>query len=521
MAGNWPPDTARNGLDTLDQKIRRSIRRVEDMAERVPRRTWEVAGTAFFALFLTWLALKNFIYAFAAIVTLSAGIVLLRAPILLVYALFFMVPIAWVNLLGERLRIVTFLTVIGVGFFMTQAIFKRVSLKMESLYIAIGVYVIICLLSVLNSVDVAFSLTGMKYYIISLLFGLVVIMAVRERQHLVVIIGIILGWGVVNSILAVAQSTISPVFFPAYHFNVFGMDIVESYAVGTIRRASGTFESGPRLAMFLLLPLAMALTFFFRDLFRRKVLWIFLLMVLTAGLFVSFTRIGVVLAVAYLGLYYFFEPQKARIVKTSLAMGGVAVVVLILLFFVIPSDVVGAMETRFTQEGDQVYLDRFYFLYNALMAFTEKPLLGWGVKTYTLHSWDFMQRYPVPWKSLAWDAASLNMPENVPVHNDYGRMLAETGIFSLLAFLTVYVLAFKNLFYTVKRAADPVVESLAISFILFLGVMTVYWFFHEYIMEEPFVSVMPFAFSIVLKRFADENPKPPPARILVEPAAPS
>ncbi len=486
----------------IDDAVGRAAVIADETVSRIPRGFWEAALLVAFALVVSALALKNLVFAFAAVTVLVAATLLLRSPILVVYATVGMLPLSWVNLLGERLRVVTFMTLVAFGFYFSQLVLRRERPSVEPLYKWIAAYVAICFLSILNSVDPAYSITGMKYYLFALVFALALIMSMNTRRHLVVFATIILAWGVVQSLLAMAQSIGSPWFFPAYHFNVHSMDIVSSYAIGAIRRASGTFESGPRLAMFLLLPTAISLTFFFRNIDGRKVLWGSVLVVLAMGLFFSFTRIAVVLAGGFLFLYYFFEPEKARLWRTTFTVLTLSAIILILFTFFFPADVYDAMEARFTQEGDQIYLDRFYFLYNALMAFTEHPLLGYGFKTYTIHSWDFMQRFPVPWRSLAWEVSSLSMPQSVPVHNDYGRMLAETGIFSLAAFVGTYVIAFRNLREVVRRAKDPVIEAMGIAFTLFLAVMIVYWFFHEYIMEEPYVAILPFAFSIILRRMA-------------------
>ncbi len=472
----------------------------------MPRKYAEAFITAGFAFLVCFLAFKGFMYAFAAVLALFASLWMLRRPIVLVYAVFVMIPVGWINLLGDRLRVITFLALIALGYYCLQKVVLREDEPFEPIYAAFGAYLLFCFLSLINSSDVSFSITGMKYYLFSLAFGFTLIQAVKTPDHLRTVAAILLGWGVFQALLALAQSIVSPSFFPAYHFHVFSMDIVNSYAVGAIRRASGTFESGPRLAMFLLLPLALSLTFYFKNFLGRNALWMMLLGVIALGLFVSFTRISIILAPTFLLMYYFFERENQRVWRTAFTIFIMVGIVLILVQFAIPEDVYKAMGVRFGQEGDQVYLDRFYFLYNALMAFTEHPIIGWGVRTYTLHSWEFMQRYPVPWRGLSWDVSPLAMPENVPVHNDYGRMLAETGVFSLIAFVVIAALAIKNLRYAAKRAADPLVQSLAIAFTLFLAVMIVYWFFHEYIMEEPFVSVLPFAFSVVLRRMADQNP---------------
>jgi O-antigen ligase len=455
------------------------------------------------ALFLSALVLKSHILALAAIVVLFAFVFLLRQPVWMIYLTVAIIPVAWANLLGHRLRVISFMTVMSLGFYISQALIRRDRLRVEPLYGAIGIYVAICFLSMFNSVDWKFSLVGMKYYLISLAFGLALIFSINSRQRLQVLIVIILAWGVGQSVLSLAQSLISPKFFPAYYLDVFGMDIVKSYSIGGIRRASGTFESGPRLAMFLLLPLSIALTYYFRGVFRRRWLWGLILLALALGIFISFTRIAVLLSAAALMVYYLFERDKGRLVKTAFAVFMLVAVLLILIQILIPVSAYQAMGERFTMEGDQLYLDRFYFLYNALMAFSEHPILGWGVKTYTLHSWDFMQQYPVPWRSVAWDVPSLSMPQGVPVHNDYARMLAETGIFSLLAFAGICFFTFKNLLRAIRKTSDEFVEATAVAVTIFLAIMLAYWFFHEYYMEEPFVSVLPIALSVILRRLAE------------------
>lgn len=495
----------------FDNALARAGIRVEKRLSVVPREVWDVTLLVGFAAVVSYFSLKNIAFGFAAVIVLIVATFLIRSPILLTYATTAMIPLSWINLLGERLRVVTFLTLAAFGFYSSQMVLRRERPTVEPLYRWIGIYVAICFLSFVNSVDPYYSLVGMKYYVFSLIFGLSLIMSIDTPARLRVFVTIVLVWGVAQSSLALAQSIISVRFFPAYYFNVFGMDIVHSYAIGSVRRASGTFESGPRLAMFLLLPTSFSLVFFFRNIGARANWWALSLAALVAGLFFSFTRIAVVLGGGYLFLYYFFEPHKERLWRTTLAVMGFTAVVLIVFQMFFPAEVYDAMETRFTQEGDQIYLDRFYFLYNALMAFTEHPFLGHGFRTYTLHSWDFMQRYPVPWRSLTWDVSSLAMPESVPVHNDYGRMLAETGLFSLIAFIVIVGLAFRNLRYVVQRAKDPFVEASGIAFTMFLSVMIVYWLFHEYIMEEPYVSILPFAFSVILRRIVEKAESPPPA----------
>jgi len=129
----------------------------------------------------------------------------------------------------------------------------------------------------------------------------------------------------------------------------------------------------------------------------------------------------------------------------------------------------------------------------------ENPILGIGVGTYEVRSVVFMEKYPVPWRQLRWDVASHRiMPETVPVHNEYGRMLAEQGIFSIPLFLMLLWFTYKNLLYARKNTKDPFILLVSIGTMIYLASMAVYWYFHEYFLEEPYVSVIPFMLSIIV-----------------------
>jgi O-antigen ligase len=166
---------------------------------------------------------------------------------------------------------------------------------------------------------------------------------------------------------------------------------------------------------------------------------------------------------------------------------------------VIPERYKNALVERFTSKDEEVYMDRLYFLWNALGAFSEHPMLGIGLGTYEIRSWEFMQKYPVPWRKYRWSVAEQwNMPESVPVHNEYGRMLAEQGAFSVPAFLFLFAMAFRNLYAAYRRSRSPLVQLWATAMSMYLAALGVYFYFHEYFMEEPYIAIIPFALSIIL-----------------------
>jgi O-antigen ligase len=151
-------------------------------------------------------------------------------------------------------------------------------------------------------------------------------------------------------------------------------------------------------------------------------------------------------------------------------------------------------------------MDRFFFLWAALGAFSENPILGVGVANYEGRSWEFMEKYPVPWRKYRWSVAKeRDVPEAVPVHNEYGRMLAEQGIFSLFIFGFLVWSAFRNLRFARENTKDDFVKTVALGTSIYLASMVAYWFFHEYFLEETYIAFLPFAISVIVRRITEDE----------------
>ena len=480
---------------------------------KVPRRVAEAFLVVGAALGVVWLFNRNIYFGLSAVVTMFSGIILLTNPIALIYISFAFIPIHWINLLGRRFRVLTFLTLMSLLFFGLRAVARKLPIPKEPVLFAYLLYLGACALSLVNTISFAASFYATKYFILSLLFGLVLVFSIETKKQLKTLFWILLMWGIALSILSVLQSAVSIKFYPAYHFRVFGIKIVEQYSVHGINRASGTFESGPRYAMFLLGPIAMVVASFMRNLQKKRLLWVSMLIVFLVGLMVSFTRAAILLAVGYLFIYNIIERDWSRFVKSIGWAVILAVVVLAVILLFIPDQVTDAMLARFQTEDDEQYMDRLTFLYVAVRAWMENPIIGLGVGTFAGHSWDLMQRYPIPWRSLSWDMNPLAMPMDVTVHNDYGRMLAETGIFSLLAIFLIYFFSFRNFFFVMRHSRDEFLSTFAVAMAMYLTAMIPYWFFHEYIMAEPYTSMLPMVVSILLKRLTlrevEARPKEP------------
>lgn len=489
---------------SVDRLINKMVSAADNAIGNIPRKVTEGLIVVGFALVVVWLFNKNIYFGISAVITLFAGLILSARPIYIIYFTipFFVAP--WINLLGRRFRVITFLTLITFSFYVLRAIASKTLPKKEPVFFAYGIYLTTIALSLINSIDIGLSLSAVKYFVFALMFGIAMVLAIENKVQLRTIITILLVISFFESLLAFLQSTVSVKFYPAYYFRIFGLKIIEQYSIHGIRRASGTFESGPRYAMFLLMPIALTLVMLWRNLEQKRAIWMSLLFMQILGLFMSFTRAAMVLGVGYVLLYNFLELNWSRLIKSVVWLVLILIIVTAFAHLFIPEKITNTFFVRM-EEDDEMYLDRFYFLYNAIRGWLENPILGLGAGTYQKHSWDLMQRYPVPWVSLSLDTNPLSMPPGVTAHNDYGRMLAETGIFSLIAFILLYVYSFRNYFFVLRNTKDEYYRTITIGFAMYLGGMIPYWYFHEYIMEETYTAMMPIIMSVVLKKLVTKE----------------
>lgn len=182
--------------------IDRGLQRVGESMAATPRGAFEAVLIFLAALALVYLFIaKSPYYAIGAVVVLFAVLFLLRKPILLSYTLLLLVPLYWLNLLGRSLRVITVLTLIAVAYHSVKIVLAREPLRFNRTYLAIGLYLISCALSLVNSSDLELSYLGTKYFLLAIAMGWVLIVSVRTKEQLRVLFLILLAWGVAQAIL--------------------------------------------------------------------------------------------------------------------------------------------------------------------------------------------------------------------------------------------------------------------------------------------------------------------------------
>jgi O-antigen ligase len=479
-----------------DQWMDRSLYSATEKLARVPRPVFDILVMTIGAAALIYLFVERSpVYGVGFVVALFAVLFLLTRPIVLTYALFAFIPIYWLNLLGESLRVITVLTLFGFAYHIGRVVLTRDRVPWNRVYLGYALFLVSCALSLANSNGIVeHSYPAMKYFVLSLLFMLVITMSVRTERDLKTLFWILVGWGVVESVLGVLQTFVSDRFYFQSTFE----SVIEAYSVGDVRRASGTFQVGPRYAMFLMAPVAIVVAGLLSGRVLRRRTWLLLLAPLVAGVFLSLTRVAVVLSLFYVVVYNFYERRRQAFVASVVGFALAGVLVLAVTW-AIPGRAKDALRARFSNPEEEVYMDRLFFLWNALGAFTEHPLLGIGVGAYESRSLEFMQKYPVPWRRYRWSISERwNLPQSVPVHNQYGRMLAEQGFFSVPIFLFLCLSAFRNLRYVRRRSASDFVRLWSVATSMYLSMLMIYIYFHEYFLDEPYVSIIPFTVSVLL-----------------------
>lgn len=488
--------------------INQQVEAVQEIAlklwMRIPARLRQIVLGVAGGLFLALVMQKNIYYGIVLALLLAGLSVLLFEPAVTIYAMVLLLPLGWLTVMGERLKAITVLTMPAFAYAMFFVLYRRRKLE-EPLVWACVALISSWFISMLNAVDVGWSLFAIKVPLFSYLFAFAMFMFIDTEDKLKVVWWILVFHGLWLSVLAVFQSFGGAPFFPLVRLGLVPEGILTFYKEAEIYRASGTFESGPRFALFMLAPFSLALARAI-DLQRpisSRMLWAFASVVMSVGLLLSLTRAVFIIIPLIAYLIYKKAGRGIVLVRTAVSILVIASITTAILYWMLPATVWEALARRFSPSGTTFYMDRTYFMYIAFRAFLENPLTGVGIGNFPLHSWDLMQKYPAFWYTQFWDIHPLAFGGNITVHNSYVRMLAETSIWGLGAMIAIIVLTFRNYSYALKRlkGTDIYLPALAM-FACFVG-MVIYWFPHEYFLEEPYTSVLPIAFSAVLKKIAD------------------
>lgn len=490
---------------TLTQPLEVFQKAALNLWERIPEFWRQTLIGTIAGVFLFYLMGKNIFYGVALALVIGSVGILLFEPAVIIYLIVFLIPLNWLTVLGQRLRAITVLDALAFSYAVFLILYRKKRLN-EPLVWAHVALLVAFLISFLNTSNISWSITFTRGIVFTYLFGLAMLVFIDSERKLKVVWGLLAFHGIWLSILAVFQSFGGAPFFPLLRFGLVSEAMIMAYKEADIYRASGTFESGPRFALFLLIPFSLTLANAI-DLKKptiSRMLWTFATVIILVGLVLSLTRAVFIIIPIIAYLIYQKAGRGVVLIKTALYLLAFVFITTVVLFWALPPAVWDALKGRFMPSGTVYYMDRVYFMYIAFRAFLENPLTGLGIGNFPFHSWDLMQKYPAFWYSPEiWDIEPLAFLPNIPVHNSYFRMLAETSLWGLGAMLAIIVISFRNYSYALRKLREtPLHLPSAAMFACFVG-MVIYWFPHEYFLEETYTSILPVVFSAILKKIAD------------------
>jgi O-antigen ligase len=171
-----------------------------------------------------------------------------------------------------------------------------------------------------------------------------------------------------------------------------------------------------------------------------KSIFVFLFLMQTALLVISFTRTAWVGFIAAFPVLILFSRNRARLLIPFLGM----VLIAASLYSIVYYGAYGELTERKEYGYSSLHFRTAYAWPASIKAFQEKPFMGWGLGN---------DRYALT------KAAKLNQTS----HNDYLLVLVETGIIGLLLYLWLLTSLFHNTIASIRKAEDERSRTLCVS----------------------------------------------------------
>jgi len=495
----------------IGNKIQNAIQRRGMTADPVfigeKRPILEMILVIAFALGLVYLTFTQMYLGIAIVVILTATFLFLIYPRLICYALLCLIPFPWIMLLGERVRMLVAISALAFVYTVIRLISGKRKWNFDPIFILFGVATLFFMLSLTRSIDADWGMDKMKVFIASVLFCYTMVVYIDEKPHLNMVVNIVIGLGVFSAVLGLLQTLVSPIFFPAVSLKVFLPDIVEGYKVEETYRASGTFETGPRYAQFMMFPLSLVMSIILSNVKKRRVLYWAYAGLFLAAIIVSLTRASMALAAMYVPLNAYLQKRWAVLAKSVVALVMIVVVIGVTFLVVLPHKILDAVEARFSEEENKerpeemfpAYMWRMTVQYIAFRTFLEYPFLGIGYGNFSFRSWEMAQKFRVPLDSLRLVNNVVMGAESFTPHSSYVTMLAESGMFSFLAFIGIFILTFRYLFFVLRNTKDPQIKTWAFGTLVCFFCYVIFWAMHGYLVTEPYSAFLPVVFAIILR----------------------
>ena len=332
-------------------------------------------------------------------------------------------------------------TVIGImiGAFLIEKIVKKEKLCSASLPVIIfGVFMIIGVVTFINTVSIKDSLNGMfklfKYFLIFLVCS----ESIKDKEHF-------------KKIAISIACAISLIGIDALWQLFSGKDFIRGNvlqgAIG-LARATASFPGCNAMGVYLtgLTPVIVGLALFSTRL-KSKVFFTFAALIGSIGVYLSFSRgagLGLFISVLFLTLV-----RKNKIIIWGL------ILLLVIFPFVMPKNIkIWAKNVNYNPVSLFICETRLSVYRNTVHMISEHPFIGVGVNT-------FSKNYGKYKTAVA--EARMETPDTIYAHNSFLQMGGEMGLLGLGTFLIFLFFVFKSIWSAFKENTDPFLKALSVS----------------------------------------------------------
>ena len=295
----------------------------------------------------------------------------------------------------------------------------------KRLLLPVSVYTLFCVISITQSIDPELT----RFELVSLVYCLAIFVYlagnVRNIGQVRLIVGALIVTVALQSLLAIAQSATGSSLGLEFFGGAEVIMMESQGAAGLVPRASGTLGHPNSLAIYLelLLPLTLGSALLAATHIRRWLITITFF--LGAGaLVLTLSRGGILAGAGMLVVFLFVWGKRAGklALVSSIVIAGFATIVLLL------TAIDNPVKRRFIEDRYETAFVRVPLLEVASRVIEHNFWLGVGLNNYSFAA----ERYDYTPERIAvqWPA---------PVHNIYLLVLAETGVFALLALAAFFV----------------------------------------------------------------------------------
>lgn len=355
---------------------------------------------------------------------------------------------------------------------------RRYEFVKNPLVIPLVLFLLICLISIPNSLNIERSLNVLIFIVFTALLSVVIPSLIKDKKSIETIVFVLLFSCFLVSVFGIYQFLGDMMGLPK---ELTGLRELYTKAVLGFPRIQSTAYEPLYFANYLLIPLGLAFALFLLRKSKIKSSWLLILLLIGLISFVlTIARGGylaLVIEILVIGLFYL---KKVFTLKNILIF---AVILIVAWWFVVQALGFGGGLFNLDVFKEHIgnvfygpsYQERINTFENAITAWHEQPFLGIGIGGFG----PYVAPHPYYMPKDGWRI----------VNNEFIEILAETGVFGAFVFFIIILVLVARSIKAIIKAQDQYLKAIMIALLgAFVGVLAQYQTFSTlYIMHVWFL----------------------------------